>query len=383
MNGSGPANDTSVAMSSSQPGWHSILPAELKVMLVGLIGLGLVLGNTFVVVVILKSPSLRNYTGYLTVSLACADMLPGLLVIPFSLRPAWTGQWMYGDVICMLATFISCVCALGSSFSLVGLAINRYILIVHAMRYQNIMGPKLCTAMIVAAWVVPAISFAVPIFVYKRFRFLPSSAHCTFELGEVIPLAFGVAFIAVLVMVVGILHCKVYAVALRHLKNIHHYNRRATLDKLQGAKTTAVITVAFLLTWVPYCALAIWQNMLEYPTHPDVEFVVLWLYTCNGILNVFIYNGLNRAFREEAKKLTMRTCVLNMFNVSLGVASRVTTPSTQARSSSKKAACVRTDTSTSPCPDGIHAEEHQTRCRTQGAITGSRFIGKNMEETRL
>ncbi|XP_019616106.1 PREDICTED: trace amine-associated receptor 9-like [Branchiostoma belcheri] len=315
MNGTGLAGDTNGTATDTSPaeaGWLTVLPAELKATLVSLIGLGLVLGNVFVVVVILRSAALRNYTGYLTVSLACADMLPGLLVIPFSVRPAWTGHWTYGQTLCMVTTYFSSVCALASTLSLVGLAVNRYILIVHAMKYQSIMGPKLCTAMITAAWVLPAVSFAVSIFGDGRFRYLPNAMLCALDFGGVVPLGFAIAFLASVVLVVGVLHCKVYAVALRHLKNIYHYNPKATEDKLQGAKTTAAITFAFCLTWVPYCALAVWQHMLEYPTHPDVEFALLWLYGCNGILNVFIYSGLNRAFREEAKKVivAVRTCAL-------------------------------------------------------------------------
>ncbi|XP_066266320.1 beta-3 adrenergic receptor-like [Branchiostoma lanceolatum] len=136
MNESGLAGDINgtTGTSPSEAGPSTILPPELKATFVSLIDLGLVLGNIFVVVVILRSPSLRNYTGFLTVSLACADMLPGLLVIPFSVRPAWTGHWTYGETLCMVTTYFSSVCALASTFSLVGLAINRYILIVHAMK---------------------------------------------------------------------------------------------------------------------------------------------------------------------------------------------------------------------------------------------------------
>ncbi|CAH1258866.1 HTR4 [Branchiostoma lanceolatum] len=278
MNGSELAGDPNGTTSVSAAEWQHLLPAELKATFVGLIDLWLVLGNIFVVVVILRSPSLRNYTGYLTVSLACADMLPGLLVMPFSVRPAWTGHWTYGDTLCMLTTFFSCVSAMASTFSLVGLAINRYILIVHALKHH----------------------------------FLPNAAHCTFDFGGVAPLAVGIAFATGMVLLVGILHCKVYAVALRHLKNIYHYNPHATEDKLQGAKTTAAITLTFFLTWVPYSVLAICQQMLEYQTHPDVEFAVYWLHGCHGILNVFIYSGLNRAFRDQAKQLVVsgRTYVL-------------------------------------------------------------------------
>ncbi|XP_078614563.1 trace amine-associated receptor 9-like [Branchiostoma floridae x Branchiostoma japonicum] len=327
-NGTGLATDTN---GTAEDGWPTILPSELKATFVSLIDLGLVLGNVFVVVVILRAPSLRNYTGYLTVSLACADMLPGMLVIPFSVKPAWTGHWMYGETLCMVTTYFSSVCALASTFSLVSLAINRYILIVHAMKYQDIMGPKLCTSMITAAWVLPAVSFAFSIFVDGRFRFLPNAMLCALDFGGVVPLAFAIAFLASVVLVVGVLHCKVYAVALRHLKNIYHFNPKATEDKLQGAKTTAAITVAFILTWVPYCALAVWQHVLKYPTHPDVEFALLWLYGCNGILNVFIYSGLNRAFREEAKKLiaTARACVLTA--VTLGRRVDATRPSVPIR----------------------------------------------------
>ncbi|XP_066266563.1 histamine H2 receptor-like [Branchiostoma lanceolatum] len=227
------------------------------------------------------------------------------------------------------------------------------------------MGPKLCTTMITAAWVLPAVSFALSIFVDGRFRYLPNAMLCALDFGGVVPLAFAIAFLASVVLVVGILHCKVYAVALRHLKNIYHYNPKATEDKLQGAKTTAAITVAFLLTWVPYCALAVWQHMLKYATHPDVEFALLWLYGCNGILNVFIYSGLNRAFREEAKKLLLsaRTCALTA--VTLGRVD-ATRPSVQGRrfgSSARR--LVAWENNRSPGLEDVPMQELAARFKVQ------------------
>ncbi|XP_019616107.1 PREDICTED: 5-hydroxytryptamine receptor 4-like [Branchiostoma belcheri] len=360
MNGSGElANDSNGTASVPLADWVEVLPAELKATLVSLIGLGLVLGNVFVVVVILRSAALRNYTGYLTVSLACADMLPGLLVIPFSVRPAWTGHWTYGQTLCMLTAFFSCVSALASTFSLVALAVNRYILIVHAMKYQSIIGTKLCVAMIGAAWILPVLSFSTKIFEHKRYHFLPNAAHCTFDFAGPIDLACGIAFVAVLVLVVSVLHCKVYAVARRHLKNIYHYNPHATEDK--GAKTTAAITFAFCLTWVPYCVLAVWQHMLEYPTHPDVEFALLWLFPCHGIVNVFIYSGLNRAFREQAKKLLASLCtsVLQCLNEATGPRREdaITSPSPQARSGITGSSARTVDTTPTQTKEDILMKE--------------------------
>ncbi|KAI8514211.1 dopamine neurotransmitter receptor, coupled via Gs [Branchiostoma belcheri] len=476
MNGSGElANDSNGTASVPEADWVEVIPAELKATLVSLIGLGLVLGNVFVVVVILRSAALRNYTGYLTVSLACADMLPGLLVIPFSVRPAWTGHWTYGQTLCMLTAFFSCVSALASTFSLVALAVNRYILIVHAMKYQSIIGTKLCVAMIGAAWILPVLSFSTKIFEHKRYHFLRNAAHCTFDFAGPIDLACGIAFVAVLVLVVSVLHCKVYAVARRHLKNIYHYNPHATEDKstiddshaslpafdyltssrlchittspdevllfinnldtgkahgcgtldsslscnygdviwhgttseeaqlieriqyhcalvvsgatkgssylstrhelgvprlnadvvppeaLQGAKTTAAITFAFCLTWVPYCALAVWQHMLEYPTHPDVEFALLWLFPCHGIVNVFIYSGLNRAFREQAKKLLVSLCtsVLQCLNEATGPRREdaITSPSPQARSVITGSSARTVDTTPTQTKEDIPMKE--------------------------
>lgn len=43
-------------------------------------------------------------------SIATADLICGLFVVPLSVYPAMVQRWIYGDIICMLAGYVEVCC---------------------------------------------------------------------------------------------------------------------------------------------------------------------------------------------------------------------------------------------------------------------------------
>lgn len=61
-----------------------------------------IIGNSMVVLAVIKNRNLQNTTNYFLMSLAIADMLVAILVMPLSLIYELLGYFPFGKVLCIL-----------------------------------------------------------------------------------------------------------------------------------------------------------------------------------------------------------------------------------------------------------------------------------------
>lgn len=88
--------------------WRSEqLPKSLLVLTaLILIDLTTIVGNLLVVLAVMTTKSLHTVTNSFIVSLACADMLVAVLVMPLSIYTVIYNTWIFGNIVCDL--WISC-----------------------------------------------------------------------------------------------------------------------------------------------------------------------------------------------------------------------------------------------------------------------------------
>nr|8CU6_A Chain A, Adenosine receptor A2a,Soluble cytochrome b562 [synthetic construct] len=115
-----------------------------------------ILGNVLVCWAVWLNSNLQNVTNYFVVSLAAADILVGVLAIPFAITIS-TGFC----AACHGCLFIACfvlVLAQSSIFSLLAIAIDRYIAIAIPLRYNGLVTGTRAAGIIAICWVL---SFAI------------------------------------------------------------------------------------------------------------------------------------------------------------------------------------------------------------------------------
>jgi len=95
--------------------------------------------NILILVVVRNTPSLDTTTGILMSALAVSDLLMGvqLSMASFSL---FYGRWMFGAFLCQVSSVILSTTVYGTMYTLSLMSTDRYILILHPLRY-----PQLCT----------------------------------------------------------------------------------------------------------------------------------------------------------------------------------------------------------------------------------------------
>lgn len=126
----------------------------IKIIALSIINLAVVLGNSLVIVAVVTTRKLRTVTNIFIVSLACADLLLGLAVLPFSISLEVVDTWLWGDIWCSIWLAIDVLLCTASILSLCAISLDRYVAVTHPIRYPSIMSPPRGRVLVATVWIL-------------------------------------------------------------------------------------------------------------------------------------------------------------------------------------------------------------------------------------
>ncbi|RXN32281.1 trace amine-associated receptor 13c-like protein [Labeo rohita] len=118
-------------------GTHHVFVQTVVYLLLVLAMLVTVLGNSVVIISIAHFRQLQTPTNILVMSLALADLLLGLVVMPFSMIRSVDGCWYYGDAFCLLHSTFDLFLTSVSIFHLIFIAIDRHQAVCYPLQYPT------------------------------------------------------------------------------------------------------------------------------------------------------------------------------------------------------------------------------------------------------
>ncbi|XP_013791770.2 adenosine receptor A2a-like [Limulus polyphemus] len=264
-----------------------------------------VLGNTLVLVAVYRFPWLRTITNMFVVSLAVADLLVGLNV-PFYVLFYFDLPLVCSKYSCLLRYWFVIYASGCSMLCLMGVAVDRYVAILHPLSYHRIMRYRCVSGYIAVVWVYMGVISSLPLVgIGETFD---SAKECDlYYLHSSTYALIVVAFHVLLTLIITtVLHCIVFCEAWKQSRAVAALKVNSRVRQEARMTWTMVLVLGVcLLGFLPYLIVISLRYLDE--TYQELfgflkRFIVC-LYFGKSAVNPVIYGWKNRDFRIAFKKM--------------------------------------------------------------------------------
>lgn len=207
------------------------------------------LGNLFVIVVIGKR---RQKNGRLVdtfvLNLALADLV-FVLTLPLWALSARYDEWIFGEVMCKISSFIIAVNRFSNIFFLTCMSVDRYLAVVRLMDSQFLRSSKCVHITCGMVWII-SFFLGIPSLVYRRLTddICSEDSKSSFVQGMNLLTIFLTFLLPVLIL--GLCYGSILVNLRRHCHIAT--NSRAEARRRHSLKIVFAIIAAFLISWLPF-----------------------------------------------------------------------------------------------------------------------------------
>lgn len=234
----------SLLNTSSTPGAPEYSDAELVLLGVAMAVLvvAIVFGNVLVITAILRFRRLQTITNLFIASLAVADLIMGVAVVPFGSTYILLGAWQFGNFMCEFWTATDVLCVTASIETLCVIALDRYLAIISPLRYPSLLTRGRAFAVILGVWIVASLISFLPIHLKlwvssdaKATECLNNASCCDFNTNAAYAVSSSIISFYLPLVVMIFLYSRVFQEAQKQLEKIRGRERHLINLKISSA----------------------------------------------------------------------------------------------------------------------------------------------------
>lgn len=313
-------NECAIYMESPGPNYVDTTRFVITIVL-SLFSVLTIVGNIFVIYIVIKRIRPHSNPHIFVVSLAIADVFVAVLVMPFSIYQEYmNGVWKLGQTVCLVTVSFDVMFTTTSILHLMCMTVDRYVAICHPFRYHDRITKRTVTILLICCWVIPAVMSFGLIFSKIHIIGIEEFYDCIVAQGE--SCLFRVnAFYAIVCSCIAFylpsfcmllwntqifLRVREQGKEMRDLTlstsdTAHKHNLFHREAKV--ARTIAMMLGCFFVCWLPYFVINIVDPLIGY----NIEYlpwkITLWLGYINSTINPYLFYFLNRPSRNTNKRL--------------------------------------------------------------------------------
>ncbi|XP_052463169.1 trace amine-associated receptor 8a-like [Carassius gibelio] len=258
--------------------------------------------NLLVIISISHFKQLHTPTNLLILSLAVADLIVGLIVIPLMGIRFIESCWYFGETFCSLFSFTVFVVVSASLGNLVFISVDRYIAVSDPLRYTVRVTNDKVIFCIIINWLCSSI-YSV-IILYNTMFYPETQDRCygdcsvSFKFEHVVTDLI-VTFVTPSSVIMSA-YVKIFCVAKYQAKVINSVTG-VSRSQRKAAKTLGIVVMVYFMCWIPYYIVILFEGN---DTKESVEFnVTCWIVYMNSCMNPLIYALFYKWFRKSSKHI--------------------------------------------------------------------------------
>ena len=244
------------------------------------------------------------------INLSTADLLVGCVSCAPNVITSAINRWIYGVVWCQIAGIMHGSSLAVSIWTLALISVDRYIAILHPLRYNSLITVRRCRIAVGCFWSASLVTFLFPLtlktnFVYYRYKLSEAMCGLYWEFkwfciatAVYIPLLSGTVL-----MVTNYKIMK--ALVKMDAENPNRSTRDASKSRdIKAFKVLGITAAMYFTAWGPYVISVIITSFFPAILLPMwLRFFVMWLANSNSFMDVIIYSVLYSSFRKNVWKL--------------------------------------------------------------------------------
>ena len=263
-------------------------------------------GNSLIVLIVYKTPTLRKPINMLIANMAMSDLLYPIFLFPVRLTELHVGSWLIGStlgqVVCKIRAFLADISTLVSIQSLVLISVDRYAAVVVPLR-SPLFSHKVCRCLIVGTWVLAAAFHWPNLFNFNLVKD-QEEKRCMNQWEVIFG---GTSSFGIYVLSVSIFSL------IKLKKQVHPVEQSASAEEQRTRtnrkvlKMTVAIVVLFFICWIPFSIELVIFHLVPKNTL-DCKFLVsynvaLFMAYANCAINPIICLTFSSNYRQALRRL--------------------------------------------------------------------------------